>query len=74
MSEGKKEEFRNIENMTFKEVCELLNVKPITLIEENLACTKCPLFSHGCYGYEDQYVCKSKLKRFIEGDSDNNEF
>ena len=38
------EEFRNIENMPFKEVCEFLGVKPTTIIAKNLDCTKCPLF------------------------------
>ena len=59
------EEFREILNMPFKEVCEFLGVKPTTIIAKNLACTKCPLFSHGCYGDGGLYICKSTLKRFI---------
>ena len=58
-------EFREILNMPFKEVCEFLGVKPTTIIAKNLACTKCPLFSHGCYGDGGWYACKSTLKRFI---------
>ena len=61
-----KEEFRNIENMTFKEVYEFLGVKPTTIIAKNLDCTKCPLFNHGCYGEGGWYACKSILKRFIK--------
>ena len=68
-----KEEFRNIENMTLKEVCRLLEISPYELIAKNLNCIRCPLYRNGCDSYhsyalgvDDWYICKNTLKRFIK--------
>lgn len=68
-----KEEFRNIENMTLKEVCRFLEISPYELIAKNLNCIICPLYRNWCDSYHSYalgvdgwYICKNTLKRFIK--------
>lgn len=56
-----KEEFRNIENMTLKEVCRFLEISPYELIAKNLNCIICPLYRNWCDSYCNMRKTKKKL-------------